>query len=151
LSAVLPGLGQAYNGENDKAVSALAVSFGLLVTAAVVHVVARVSLRDEVDTVLPIYALIWLPAVFDAWRVASGQCTRLLAGESKAYVLLMLSIAGPLAFPLLWQSPRFARSSKIVWTSVVVLSLVVVVRGWITVGPAVDQLMRDLDEIRLQP
>jgi hypothetical protein len=149
LSALLPGLGQAYNGERDKAASALAISLGVLLVAATLHFVASVSIASEVDSVVPIYALIWLPAVIDAWRIAKGGHTALLGGESKLYVVTMLSCTGPLALPLLWQSPKFGVASKIAWTTVLLLSIGAALWMFIAIGPVVDELLRDFKELEL--
>jgi hypothetical protein len=50
---------------------------------------------------------------------------------SVPFVLLMLFVAaGPLAFPLLWKSPRFGFTSKIVLT--IVVTLLTIVLLWVS-------------------
>jgi hypothetical protein len=38
----------------------------------------------------------------------------------KPYVVTMLLLVGPLALPLLWQSPNFSRTGRWLWTITVV-------------------------------
>ena len=38
----------------------------------------------------------------------------------RAYVVAMLLLVGPLALPLLWQSPNFSNGARWIWTMIVV-------------------------------
>ena len=64
--------------------------------------------------------MIAVPAAIDAFRTASGRSPS-FKGESIPYVIVMLLILGPFAIPLLWQSPKFSKLAKILWTLAVVL------------------------------
>jgi hypothetical protein len=148
LSALLPGLGQAYNGERSKAVSALAVSVGLVAIVVAMRFGAGVSIAAQMGSVAPIYALIWLPAVSDAYRTAKGGQPGLLGGQSRLYILAMLGCVGPLALPLLWQSPKFGLGGKIAWTAVVLLSIAGSLWLFFTLGPVIDDLLRSVYELQ---
>ena len=56
--------------------------------------------------------LIWLSAIVDAYKVAksAGQAAEFY--YAKAYVVAMLLLVGPLALPLLWQSPNFSNTAR---------------------------------------
>jgi uncharacterized membrane protein len=49
---------------------------------------------------------------------ASGQPSELY--YRRPYVVAMLLLVGPLAFPLLWQSLQFSRFARWTWTVIVV-------------------------------
>lgn len=67
-----------------------------------------------------IYLAILVPAALDAFQTASGR-SRTFTGEPRFYVIAMLCLIGPFAIPLLWQSARFSKSAKILWTVLVIL------------------------------
>ena len=62
--------------------------------------------------------------------------------ESRWAVLVLLFAAlGPLAFPVLWRSPKFSRAWKVVLTVLVVIfTVVVVVVLWYAIDRFVDAL-----------
>jgi hypothetical protein len=64
--------------------------------------------------------LIWLSAIVDAYKVAksAGQVAEFY--YAKPYVVAMLLLVGPLALPLLWQSPNFSNTTRWTWTVIVV-------------------------------
>ena len=58
----------------------------------------------------------------DAYKVAetSGEPSDFY--YRRAYVVTMLLLVGPLALPLLWQSPNFARTARWTWTVTVIVA-----------------------------
>jgi len=114
LSFLLPGLGQLYVGENAHGIALLCIVAGIVVNAALSRSVLALVLM------LLVYLAVVIPSIVDAWRVAGGR-TRAFGGESVAYVVVMLLVAGPFALPLLWRSGRFSRAAKLIWTAVVVI------------------------------
>ena len=113
LSAVLPGLGQIYNQEQEKGW----VIFGC---CAVLGIATYwLSGFNALSAALALL-LIWLSAIIDAYKVAksSGQTAEFY--YAKSYVVAMMLLVGPLALPLLWQSPNFSRSARWLWTVIVV-------------------------------
>jgi TM2 domain-containing membrane protein YozV len=113
LSAVLPGLGQVYNGERDK---------GLLILGSCLALglfVYWVSGFNKLSAALAML-LIWLSAVIDAYKVAKSAGETAEFYYAKKYVVAMLLLVGPLALPLLWKSPNFSNSARWVWTVIVV-------------------------------
>lgn len=139
LSAVLPGLGQLANGERSKGLGVVSSAVGVMVGVGLA-VWGPAGFRSWVTVVLlaGVYPFLWLPAVLDAWRGARGESTALLAGERIWYVLVLLATIGPMALPVLWQSPRFATWLKWLLSAVVVgiAVLAVVVALWL--GPWIE-------------
>jgi peptidoglycan/LPS O-acetylase OafA/YrhL len=64
--------------------------------------------------------LLWISAIADAYKVArtSGQAADFY--YRRPYVVAMLLLIGPLALPLLWQSPNFSRAARWTWSLIVV-------------------------------
>ena len=83
-------------------------------------------LRSTFTAVLlgAIYLFVWIPAIIDAAQHASGAARPLLSGENAWYVIVMLLTIGPGAMPLLWQSRRFSRLAKILWSTAIMLIFV---------------------------
>jgi len=113
LSAFVPGSGQIYNRESKKGwvILGSCVSLGLL----------TYWLADlNKITVALALLLLWASAIVDAYKVAatSGQTSEFYF--RKTYVVAMLLLVGPLALPLLWQSPNFSRTTRWLWTVIVV-------------------------------
>ncbi len=135
LSAVAPGTGQLYNGERAKGLAMLAMTVGIAVSC--------VAFRSPATLVFMglTYLAVLIPAALDAYRVASGGASR-FSGGAPWYVIGMLLAVGPFALPLLWTSPRFSRTAKIVWTLVVILVALVCIVTIAAVGPVIDQLLR---------
>jgi len=113
LSVIVPGSGQIYNGEVKK---------GWLILGSCVSLGALTYWIEGLNkiTIALAFLLLWLSAIVDAYKVAttSGQESEFY--YRKAYVVTMLLLVGPLALPLLWQSPNFPRVSRWVWTVIVV-------------------------------
>ena len=143
LSLLLPGLGQLYNGERPKGIALLCMTLGVAY-GLFMSVLGPASSRSLVTAVLLaiVYLLVWPPAVMDAYRYAAGNPSPLLAGEKTWYVILMLLTVGPMALPLLWQSPRFSRGGKIGWTIAVILIVLVGIAMLLVIGPAVERALQ---------
>jgi hypothetical protein len=113
LSALVPGSGQIYNREVKKGWLILGCCLSLGVLTYWIDGLNKI-------TVALALLLLWLSAMVDAYRVAqtAGQGAEFY--YRKVYVVAMLLLVGPLALPLLWQSPNFSRTSRWVWTVIVV-------------------------------
>jgi len=113
LSAILPGLGQIYNQEQKK--GWVIIGCCLVLSLAVYWF----SGLNAVTFALALL-LIWISAIVDAYKVAksAGQAAEFY--YAKSYVVAMLLLVGPLALPLLWQSPNFSSGARWVWTVIVV-------------------------------
>jgi TM2 domain-containing membrane protein YozV len=113
LSAVVPGLGQIYNQEVRKGlvIFGSALSLGLLSY--------WISGLNKISMLLALL-LLWISAIADAYKVAktSGQAADFY--YRRPYVVAMLLLAGPLALPLLWQSPYFSPTARWTWSLIVV-------------------------------
>lgn len=135
LSAVVPGLGQLYNGERAKGLAMLVMTVGVAVSC--------VAFRSPATLVFMglIYLAVLIPAALDAYRVAGGGASR-FSGDAPWYVIGMLLAVGPFALPLLWTSFRFSRTAKIVWTLAVILVAVACIVTIAAVGPVIDRLLR---------
>lgn len=113
-SLLFPGLGQVYLGERAKGWTLVCMGVGAVVSIVMSPgLIARLLLGG-------IYLAVMVPAALDAFRTACGK-PRTFPGESVPYVITMLIVIGPFAVPLLWQSGRFSRTVKVLWTIVVVL------------------------------
>ena len=112
FSALLPGLGQVYNHERKK--GWVIVGCCLVLSFAVYWF----SGLNAITFALALL-LIWLSAMVDAYKVAksAGQVAEFY--YAKPYVVAMLLLVGPLALPLLWQSPNFSNTARWVWTVIV--------------------------------
>jgi len=144
-SFLLPGAGQLYNGERPKGVALLCMTAGIAY-GLVMSTLGPAAFRSVVTTVLlaAVYLFVWPPAVVDAYQHAAGKSSALLSGEKAWYVILMLLTVGPMAVPLLWQSPRFSRGGKIGWTVAVILITIGGIAVLLFVGPAVERALQDL-------
>lgn len=112
LSMIVPGLGQIFNRETKKGFIILTSCLGLgLLTYSL-------SGLNAVSIALALI-LLWSSAIVDAYKVAkaSGQPSDFYL--HKPYVVVMLLLVGPLALPLLWQSPYFSRFARWTWTAII--------------------------------
>jgi len=89
-----------------------------------------------------VYLFLLIPAVLDAYRAGQGR-TAVIAGEKLWYVVMMLLAVGPLALPLLWQSQRFSRAAKLVWTGAVIIIALLAIYALVVVGPLVERFFSD--------
>ncbi|MFH1800284.1 MAG: hypothetical protein ABH891_05515 [Candidatus Omnitrophota bacterium] len=112
-SLVIPGLGQIYLGERAKGWTFLCMGVGVAVSLIISHTAVACFLMGG------IYLAVMIPAALDAFQTASGR-PRTFSEDAIPYVIVMLLVIGPFAFPLLWQSQKFSHRSKIVWTVVVI-------------------------------
>ena len=149
LSLLVPGLGQLYNREWAKGMAVLCIAAGLG-GGMLMATVGPERSRSWLTAVMLglVYLCIWIPAVVDAAQRAAGTSQPLLSGGKAWYIVLMLLSVGPMALPLLWQSPRFSRTAKIVWTAVVIVVALAAILFMIVVGPAVEQLLKPMPGLR---
>ena len=113
-SLAVPGLGQLYLGERAKGWALLSMTGGIVVSLVVSHTLIAWIMMGG------IYLAVMIPSAVDAFQTASGR-PRMFNGDSKPYVIVMLLMVGPFAIPLLWQSGRFTKTAKIIWTLAVIL------------------------------
>lgn len=145
LSAILPGLGQLYNGERAKGLVILCIDFGIAGGMAL-STIGPVALRSWLTVVMlgVAYVFIWIPSIIDAYQYAAGVRKPLLSGERAWYVIFMLLTVGPAAIPLLWQSPRFSKGAKIGWTIGVILIALSGILFAVVLGPTLEQSSQHL-------
>ena len=112
LSLLIPGLGQAYNGEKTK---------GLILTVACFLLGGMGLLFSGLNGVTMLLALllVWGAAVVDAYKTAQAFGQPQDWYFRRSYVVAMLLLVGPLALPLLWRSPYFSGRARWGWTGVV--------------------------------
>ena len=148
LSVALPGLGHLYLGDRRRALAMLAVSVSMWLAAVFMVVWAGFDTASCIASLGVPYALIVLPAARDAWQHAGGLRPDATVVDSRAYVLTMLACIGPLGLPLLWESRKFGRPAKAVWT--VLVMGVVAGAVWLlaAVGPQVTALLHELDSLQ---
>src|SRR5258706_1585051 len=137
LSAVIPGAGQIYNRDVKKGWVILGCCLSL---GALTYWLAGLN---KITVALALL-LLWLSAMVDAYRVAktTGQAPEFY--YAKTYVVTMLLLVGPLALPLLWQSPNFSRTSRLVWTVIVVGAVLL----FIATPFLIDRLIPQADDLR---
>lgn len=147
LSLVAPGAGQIYRGDRPKGIALLCITAGLWASA--ILTMAGAAAAGSVLTMLllaVVYLFVLIPAVLDAYRAGGGQ-TAVIAGERPWYVVMMLLAAGPLALPLLWQSRRFSRTTKLAWTGAVIIIALLAIYALVALGPIVERLLGDPDQL----
>lgn len=115
LSVSVPGLGQIYNREIKKGL----VIFGSCLSLGLLTY--WISGLNKFSTALALI-LVWISATIDAYKVATtaGQSSDFYYREP--YIVAMLLLVGPLALPLLWQSPYFSWIARWIWTAIVVVA-----------------------------
>lgn len=134
-SVIAPGLGQLYLGDRAKGWTLLCMAAGVVVSLIVSHTVMAWFLMGG------IYLTVMIPAALDAFQTAAGQ-PRTFAGNTIPYVILMLLTVGPFAIPLLWQSPRFSKTAKILWTILVILIAFLAIATLTFMASFFDSLMK---------
>ena len=110
---LIPGLGQIYNREQKK---------GWVIIACCLVLGTAVYWLSGFNAITAALALLllWLSAIIDAYKVAKSAGQTAEFYYAKSYVITMLLLVGPLALPLLWQSPNFTNTARWVWTVIVV-------------------------------
>lgn len=134
-SWLAPGLGQLYLGERAKGWTLLCMAAGVWISLAISHTPLSWLLMGL------IYLAVMIPAASDAFQTASGK-PRTFAGNSVFYVIAMLLLVGPFAVPLLWQSARFSRTAKILWTILVILIAFLAIAVLMLTASSLDQLIK---------
>jgi hypothetical protein len=116
LSLIVPGLGQIFNQESKKGFIILASCLGLGLLTYWLSGLNKVSIALAL-------ILLWGSAVVDAYKVAKASDQPSDFYYRKPYVVAMLLLVGPLALPLLWQSPHFSRFARWTWTVIVAVAV----------------------------
>jgi hypothetical protein len=149
LSLVAPGAGQIYSGDRPKGVALLCITAGLW-TMATLTMAGPAAARSALTmpSLVIVYLFVLIPAVLDGYRAGVGQ-TAVVAGERLWYVVMMLLAVGPLALPLLWQSRRFSRATKMAWTVAVIIIALLAIYAFVTLGPTLERLLSDPDQLLL--
>ena len=144
LSFVLPGMGQLYNGEHAKGIALLCIDLGIAF-GMIMATIGPTSFRSLLTVIVLgiAYIFVWVPAMIDAFQRAAGKPQPLLSGGKIWYVLVMLLAVGPMALPLLWQSARFSKNAKIIWTIFVILIAILSILFLVFIGPSVERLLRN--------
>lgn len=145
LSAVLPGLGQLYTGQRAKGISMLCITLGLVFWAAMATVgPAHFRSWFTVLVLAVTYVLVWVPAVTDAYRLTPSTPTSVMSVEKPWYVIFMILATGALAVPLLWQTARFSRRAKYIWSTIAILNTMLALLFLALLGPVIDRVYEDL-------
>ena len=150
LSLIAPGAGQIYSGDRPKGVALLCITAGLWASA--ILTMAGAAAAGSVLTMLllvVVYLFVLIPAVLDAYRAGEGQ-TAVITGEKLWYVVMMLLAVGPLALPLLWQSGRFSRATKLAWTVAVIIIALLAIYALVVIGPIVERLLSNPGQLLLE-
>ena len=135
FSFLIPGAGQLYIGERAKGWTLLCMDVGVVVSLIFSHTGMAWFMTGG------IYLAIMIPAALDAFRTASGR-PRTFSGETRFYVIMMLFMVGPFALPLLWQSTRFSKKAKILWTLAVILIGLLAIATMMLSASFLDQFMK---------
>ena len=112
LSVIVPGAGQIFNREIKKG----GVIFGSCLVLGLLTY--WFSGLNKISLALALI-LLWSSAIVDAFKVANASAERADFYYRRPYVVTMLLLVGPLALPLLWQSPHFSRFARWTWTVIV--------------------------------
>jgi TM2 domain-containing membrane protein YozV len=126
LSLLFPGLGQLYLGRRSEGLIGL-ITGGGIIFAVLLSTVGPVALRSWVSALFLelAYISVWLTSVLEASQREEKSRQSLLGGEKAWYIVVMLAMAGPIAFPMLWHSSLFSRWLKIALTVTVILILAI--------------------------
>ena len=134
-SLLLPGAGQLYLGERAKGWTLVCMDAGVVVSLIFSHTWVTWFLMGG------IYLAVMIPATLDAFQTASGR-PRTFSGDSIPYVIVMLLMVGPFAVPLLWQSAKFSKTAKILWTVTVILIAFLAIATLTLSASFLDQFMK---------
>ncbi len=135
FSILAPGLGQLYLGERAKGGTLLCMAAGVGVSLVISHTAIACFLMGG------IYLAVMIPAAMDAFQTASGR-PRTFSADTVPYVIVMLLMIGPFAIPLLWQSSRFSKTAKLVWTAAVILIAFLAIAFTTFVASSAEQLLK---------
>jgi hypothetical protein len=113
LSAIVPGSGQIYSQEVKKGL----LIFGSCLSLGLLSY--WISGLNKISILLALL-LLWISAVIDAYKAAKASRQQADFYYRRPYVVAMLLLLGPLALPLLWQSPNFSRNARWIWTIIVI-------------------------------
>lgn len=142
LSAAIPGIGQVYNREYGKGITTLCITFGTWIMLALsLAGPPRPGAWISAAMLGLVYLSIWIPAVVDAYQDAAGLPRPWLSGRTAWYIVVLLMTVGPMALPMLWRSPAFSRTAKILWTAAVLLIALLVVGLAALLGPLLEGLL----------
>jgi len=145
LSMLMPGLGQIYNSQRAKGVAMLCIALGIwfwFVMAAIGPAHVRSGFSQFVLAIT--YLFVWIPSIADAYRHDVSTRQSLITGQQAWYVILMVLMTGAVAIPLLWQSLRFSRTAKIVWSAIAILNTLCALLVLVVLGPAIEHLLNQL-------
>ena len=150
LSLIAPGAGQIYSGDRPKGVALLCITAGLW-ASAILTMTGAAAARSVLTMLLlvVVYLFVLIPAVLDAYRAGEGQAA-VITGEKLWYVVMMLLAVGPLALPLLWQSERFSRATKLAWTVAVIIIALLAIYALVVIGPIVERLLSNPGQLLLE-
>jgi hypothetical protein len=160
---LLPGAGQLYLGERAKGWTLLSIAVGVAVSLIVSHTATACWLMGG------IYLAVMAPAAWDVFQTASGRSrtfgvpipinfreseigavqfaihdkkVKTWTADTVPYVIVMLLAVGPFAVPLLWQSAKFSKTAKILWTVAIILIALLAIAFMTFSAPFLEQLMR---------
>jgi hypothetical protein len=120
ISVIVPGAGQIFNRESKKGIIILACCVGLGLLTYWLSGLNKISIALAL-------ILLWSSAIVDAYKVAKAADQPTDFYYRKPYVVVMLLLVGPLALPLLWQSPQFSRFARWIWTVIVTAAVLMFV------------------------
>lgn len=125
LSFLLPGSGHLYLRDYSKGVVFLSIDAGIFLSLFY----SRFAMTRA--ALFAAYLFVWFPVLLDAYRSAAGFSGG-WKNDTAGYVILMLLFVGPFALPLLWQSQKFSRPAKTIW-SLAVIGIALLFIGTMTV------------------
>ena len=137
------GRGAALQRRSATGVALLCITAGVWASAILTMAgVAAAGSALTMSLLAVVYLFVLAPAVLDAYRAGQGRSAA-VAGERLWYVVMMLAAVGPLALPLLWQSRRFSRATKLAWTAAVIIIALLAIHVLVAMGPTLERLLGD--------
>ena len=148
LSFVVPGLGQLHNGDRAKGIAILCITVGIWFWVAMATVGPEYFRSVFTQVVLAVtYLFVLIPAVTDAYRGASGPAQSVISSGKPWYVILMVLMTGAMAVPLVWQSPCFSRTGRVIWSVIGILNTLLALLVLAVVGPMFDRWLAALSKL----
>lgn len=134
LSLFIPGAGYFRTGRRGKGSAVLCMAGGILLSLF--------FSRSWITNLFLVFAyvMVVVPAALDGSRSSQEKSVSPVM-ETVPYILLMLFVTGLFGLPLLWQSTKFSRNVKILWTLVVVLLAALFLGGLIVAGPEIERML----------